>query len=192
MGSNPSFVLEIGPDGLPKEAPVISYTEQIIEAEQLQLKKYIEENYSKIRDVERELANLGLEMKLTSGPKKAALEHMRTKIEASTEKIRVAKLKEEQAHKAGSSSSLDSAIRDGSPLPSTRESNGGSSENVRYQNNGQKAPVANEHKPHPPSEGEQRNKKKVNLRGKGIGAVPKTRSSTPDWTGSGFDVDGRT
>ena len=93
---------------------------------------------------------------------------------------------------AGSSSSMDSAIRDGSPLPSTRESNGGSSENVRYQNNGQKAPVANEHKPHPPSEGEQRNKKKVNLRGKGIGAVPKTRSSTPDWTGSGFDVDGRT
>jgi len=52
--------------------------------------------------------------------------------------------------------------------------------------------VANEHKPHPPSEGEERNKKKVNLRGKGIGAVPKTRSSTPDWTGSGFDVDGRT
>ncbi|KOM54923.1 hypothetical protein LR48_Vigan10g081500 [Vigna angularis] len=71
MGSNPPFVLEIGPDGIPKEASVISYTEQIIEAEQLQLKKYIEENYSKIRDVERELANLGLEMKLTSGPKKA-------------------------------------------------------------------------------------------------------------------------
>jgi len=33
--------------------------------------RYIEENYSKIRDVERELANLGLEIKLTSGPKKA-------------------------------------------------------------------------------------------------------------------------
>ncbi|WVZ15423.1 hypothetical protein V8G54_012989 [Vigna mungo] len=255
MGSNPPFVLEIGPDGIPKEASVISYTEQIIEAEQLQLKKYIEENYSKIRDVERELASLGLEMKLTSGPKKAALEHMRTKIEASTEKIRVAKLKEEQAHKAcyfyawesaskavrdeeqikqklcedlsklveesnnsqlsrleelkrrleamnpnrqssslhsaGRSSSLDSAIQDGSSLPNTRESNEGSAVNVPYQNNGQKVPAANEHKLHPPSEGEQRNKKKVNLRGKGIGAVPKTRSSTPDWTGSGFDVDGR-
>ncbi|KAG2384876.1 uncharacterized protein HKW66_Vig0119680 [Vigna angularis] len=250
MGSNPPFVLEIGPDGIPKEASVISYTEQIIEAEQLQLKKYIEENYSKIRDVERELANLGLEMKLTSGPKKAALEHMRTKIEASTEKIRVAKLKEEQAHKAwesaskavrdeeqikqklcedlsklveesnnsqlsrleelkrrleamnpnrqssslhsaGRSSSLDSAIQDGSSLPSTRESNEGSAVNVPYQNNGPKVPAANEHKPQPPSEGEQRNRKKVNLRGKGIGAVPKTRSSTPDWTGSGFNVDGR-
>lgn len=33
--------------------------------------RYIEENYSKIRDVERELANLNLEMKLTAGPKKA-------------------------------------------------------------------------------------------------------------------------
>ncbi|TKY45092.1 hypothetical protein E2542_SST31378 [Spatholobus suberectus] len=253
MGSNPSFVPEIGPDGLPREASVISYTEQIIEAEQLQLKKYIEENYSKIRDVERELANLGLEMKLTSGPKKAALEHMRKKIEASTEKIRVAKVKEEQArkvwesaskavsdeeaikqklcedlsklveesnnsqlsrleelkrrleamnpnrystsiHSDGRSSSLDSASQDGSSVSNTRESSGGLAEKVPYQNNGQKAPVTNEHKPHPPSEGEGRNKKKVNfhLRGKGIGAVPKSRSSTPNWTGTGFDVDGRT
>lgn len=33
--------------------------------------RYIEENYSKIRDVERELSNLTMEMKLTAGPKKA-------------------------------------------------------------------------------------------------------------------------
>lgn len=33
--------------------------------------RYIEENYSKIRDVERELASLSMEMKLTAGPKKA-------------------------------------------------------------------------------------------------------------------------
>jgi hypothetical protein len=33
--------------------------------------RYIEENYSKIRDVERELGNLTFEMKLTAGPKKA-------------------------------------------------------------------------------------------------------------------------
>ncbi|PON88070.1 RAB6-interacting golgin [Trema orientale] len=104
MGSNPSpnpsLLPEIGPDGLPREAPVIAYTEKIIEAEQLQLRKYIEENYSKIRDVERELANLTMEMKLTAGPKKAALEHLRKKIEMSTERIRLAKLKEEQAQKA--------------------------------------------------------------------------------------------
>ncbi|CAA0830776.1 Unknown protein [Striga hermonthica] len=91
---------EIGPDGLAQESPVIAYTERIIEEEQLQLRKYIDENYSKIRDVERELANLSLEMKLTAGPKKAALEHMRKKIEMSTERIRIAKLKEEQAKKA--------------------------------------------------------------------------------------------
>lgn len=96
----PSLLPEIGPDGLPRESSVISYTEKIIEEEQLQLRKYIEENYSKIRDVEKELTNLNLEMKLTAGPKKAALEHMRKKIEMSTEKIRLAKLKEEQARKA--------------------------------------------------------------------------------------------
>ncbi|KAL4339245.1 hypothetical protein GQ457_08G036050 [Hibiscus cannabinus] len=99
MASNPSLEPEIGPDGLPRESPVIAYTEKIIEEERVQLKKYIEENYSKIRDVERELANLTLEMKLTAGPKKAALEHMRKKIEMSTERTRIAKQKEEQARK---------------------------------------------------------------------------------------------
>ena len=33
--------------------------------------RYIQENYSKIRDVEKELENLNLEVKLTAGPKKA-------------------------------------------------------------------------------------------------------------------------
>ncbi|XP_037491941.1 uncharacterized protein LOC105648536 isoform X2 [Jatropha curcas] len=100
MTSNPSLLPEIGPDGLAREAFVIAYTEKIIEEEQLQLKKYIEENYSKIRDVERELASLNMEMKLTAGPKKAALEHLRKKIEMSTERIRAARQKEEQARKA--------------------------------------------------------------------------------------------
>ncbi|XP_010255594.1 PREDICTED: uncharacterized protein LOC104596221 [Nelumbo nucifera] len=100
MATNPSLLPEIGPDGLPREAPVIAYTEKIIEEEQLQLKKYIEENYSKIRDVEQDLANLMLELKLTAGPKKAALELLRKKIEMSTERIRVARTKEEQARKA--------------------------------------------------------------------------------------------
>lgn len=112
MASNPNplFLPEIGPDGLPRESSVIAYTEKIIEEEQLQLKKYIEENYSKIRDVERELANLSLEMKLTAGPKKAALEHLRKKIEMSTEKIRVGRLKEEEARKAWEAASK--AVKD--------------------------------------------------------------------------------
>lgn len=100
MANNPPLVTEMGPDGLVRESPVIAHTERMIEEEQLQLRKYIDENYSKIRDVERELTNLTMEMKLTAGPKKAALEHMRKKIEMSTERIRLAKLKEEEAKKA--------------------------------------------------------------------------------------------
>ncbi|KAG0497035.1 hypothetical protein HPP92_001726 [Vanilla planifolia] len=98
--SAPSLLPEIGLDGIARESPVIAYTEKVIEEEQLQLKRYIQENYSKIRDVERELENLTLEMKLTAGPKRAALEHMRKKIELANERLRVAKSKEEQAKKA--------------------------------------------------------------------------------------------
>ncbi|KAA3459807.1 ACI13 protein [Gossypium australe] len=101
MTSNPTLLPEIGPDGLAREPSVIAYTEK----ERLQLTKYIAENYSKIHDIERELANLTMEMKLTAGPKKAALEHMRKKIEMSTERIRIAKEKEEQARKAWESAS---------------------------------------------------------------------------------------
>ncbi|QCE08254.1 uncharacterized protein LOC114189751 [Vigna unguiculata] len=253
MTSNPSLLPEIGPDGLAKEAPVISYTEKIIEAEQLQLQKYIQENYSKIRDVERELANLSLEMKLTAGPKKAALEHLRKKIETSTERIRLAKLKEEQARKAWESASqvvrdeeamkqklcedLSNLVQEssnsqfarleelkrrlealnpsrastnlhdgrsaassqdstpqGSSVLNAKESNEGSTESVSNQSNGQKATVRNGPNQQPHNEGEGRSKKKVNLqsKGKGIGVVAKGRSSTPGWTGAGFDVDGRT
>ncbi|KAM0830654.1 hypothetical protein ACQ4PT_066067 [Festuca glaucescens] len=97
---SPSLAPEIGPDGLARDSPVLAYTEKVIAEEQLQLKKYIQENYSKIRDVEKELENLTLEVKLTSGPKKAALEHLRKKIEVSTERIRLAKVKEDEAKKA--------------------------------------------------------------------------------------------
>ncbi|KAL9225272.1 hypothetical protein vseg_001218 [Gypsophila vaccaria] len=97
--SLPSLTPEIGPDGLPREAPVIAYTEKFIEEEKVQLRKYIEENYSKIRDVEREFANLNLELKLTTGSKNAAFEHLRKKIEVQNEKIHAAKIKEQEAKK---------------------------------------------------------------------------------------------
>lgn len=35
--------------------------------------RYIQDNYSKIRNVEKELATLALEVKLTAGPKKLGL-----------------------------------------------------------------------------------------------------------------------
>ncbi|XP_042393893.1 uncharacterized protein LOC121984815 [Zingiber officinale] len=103
---HPSLLIEIGADGITRESPVIAYTERIIEAEKLQLKRYIQENYSKIREVEREFENLTLELKLTAGSKKAALEHLRKKIELSAEKIHAAKLKEEQAKKAWEAAAL--------------------------------------------------------------------------------------
>ncbi|KAK2458160.1 aci13 [Trifolium repens] len=249
--NNPLLKPEIGPDGLAREASVIGYTERIIEEEQLQLHKYIQENYSKIRNVERELANLTLEMKLTAGPKKSALEHLRKKIEQATEKIRAAKLKEEQARKAwesaakvvkdeeeikqklcedlsnlvqessqsqfdrlaelkrrlealnpshattnvyhdgrSESSSQDSKTQDSSSTPNTRESSGGSTASVADQSNGQKVAVADRPNQQLPNEGDGKSKKKVNfqLKGKGIGAVSKGRSSAAGWTGAGFDA----
>ncbi|GLJ36001.1 hypothetical protein SUGI_0722090 [Cryptomeria japonica] len=104
MGANasqpqPNSSAGVGGDPIPGDLPHVSYTEKVLEEKELQLKKYIQENYSKIRDVEREFEKLTLELKLTAGPKKAALEHLRKKIELSTEKIKVARQKEEQARK---------------------------------------------------------------------------------------------
>ncbi len=44
-------------------------------------------NYGRIRGVERELGNLQLQLKLTSGPKKHALELLRRKIETQNERV---------------------------------------------------------------------------------------------------------
>ena len=44
------------------------------------LRRCIAKNYSRIKDVERELAQLQLQLKLTAGPKKHALEHLRKKV----------------------------------------------------------------------------------------------------------------
>lgn len=246
MSTDPSLVSEMGPDGLVRESPVIAHTERMIEEEQLQLRKYIQENYSKIRDVERELTNLTMEMKLTAGPKKAALEHMRKKIELSTERIRVAKLKEEEAKKALEAASkvvkdeealkqklcedLNNLVQESSnsqfarleelkrrlealnprrssaymatpesqmgptltttspdvSVPNSVEPPTGSSKSVPNHN------TEDSHNQKTVGDVEGRGKKKSAMqgRGKGIGAVPKSRGSA-GWTGAGFDVDGR-
>lgn len=95
----PQLVAQVGPDGIAMEHPAIAYTEKVLEEKELELKRYIQDNYSKIRNVERELASLAFEIKLTAGPKKAALEHLRKKIELAAEKIKAAKQREEQARK---------------------------------------------------------------------------------------------
>lgn len=44
-------------------------------------------NYSRIREVERELSQLQLQVKLTAGPKKQAMEMLRKKIETQNEVV---------------------------------------------------------------------------------------------------------
>ncbi|CAI5974946.1 unnamed protein product [Closterium sp. NIES-64] len=61
--------------------------------------RIIQDNYAKIQAVEKELEALHLEVKLTSGSKKAGMELLRQKIEQSTEKARLLRKKEEQAKK---------------------------------------------------------------------------------------------
>jgi hypothetical protein len=51
----------------------MAYTEKVLEEKEQMLRKYIQDNYSKIQNVERELASLAMEVKLTAGPKKAGL-----------------------------------------------------------------------------------------------------------------------
>ncbi|KAH7557545.1 hypothetical protein JRO89_XS11G0177700 [Xanthoceras sorbifolium] len=90
MASNPSLQPEIGSDGLAREAPVFAYTEKVIEAEQLQLR-----NSPDSEDVVVVVAQYP-QMMTSDG----ALEHLRKKIEMATERIRLAKQKEEQAKQA--------------------------------------------------------------------------------------------
>ncbi|KAJ1423887.1 hypothetical protein SESBI_12169 [Sesbania bispinosa] len=226
MASNPSLQPEIGPDGIPREAPVISYTERIIEAEQLQLqngigamycimpatppaycvtsdleftittaklleltlrKIYVWESASKVvKDEEaikqklcEDLSNLVQE---SSTAQFSRLEELKRRLEALN------------PTRATTNDDGRSTAQGGSSVSNARESSGGSAESVPNQSNGQKVAVTGEPNQQTSNEGEGRSKKKVNfqMKGKGIGAVPKGRSSAPGWTGAGFDVDGRT
>eukprot|EP00271_Cylindrocystis_brebissonii_P006890 TRINITY_DN19793_c0_g2_i1.p1 TRINITY_DN19793_c0_g2~~TRINITY_DN19793_c0_g2_i1.p1 ORF type:complete len:305 (+),score=88.54 TRINITY_DN19793_c0_g2_i1:215-1129(+) len=79
---------------------IITYSEKLLAQKEAVLRKYIEETYAKTQSVEKELAALTLEVKLTSGSKKAALELLRRKIEDSAERIHAARTKEDAAKKA--------------------------------------------------------------------------------------------
>ncbi|KAG2451698.1 hypothetical protein HYH02_003478 [Chlamydomonas schloesseri] len=64
-----------------------NYSQKFIEQKERELMDSIAKNYGRIREVERELANLQLQLKLTAGPKKHALELLRKKIEIQNEKV---------------------------------------------------------------------------------------------------------
>lgn len=92
-------------------------------------------------------------------------------------------------------SAQNSRVADSSGVATSTETTGAkANESARIQAVSGDAPVVNGQNQKPSSETEVRGKKKNQFhgRGKGIGAVPKGRSSADSgWTGSGFDVDGR-
>lgn len=49
--------------------------------------RYIRDNYTRIKGVEKELANMQFELKLAAGPKRSALEMLRKKIEDQNEHV---------------------------------------------------------------------------------------------------------
>ena len=74
--------------------------ERQLEAREKALRKIIERNFSKTREVERELLLLRRDMDLTSGSRKLALEHMRCKIEAASERVSLARSRKVAAEAA--------------------------------------------------------------------------------------------
>ncbi|KAG2275542.1 hypothetical protein Bca52824_058097 [Brassica carinata] len=162
---------------------------KIIEEEQLQLKKYIEENYSKIKQVS-----------LLS-----ALEHLRKKIELSTEWIHAAKLREDEARKAFEAASKvvkdEEAINSNTQYarleelkrrleihePETKSVLDSSSPAAANEEGGK------EHGQRPATaEGESKSRKKPQIQGRGRGIGIMNNKGRGGWTGAGFDVDVRT
>eukprot|EP00899_Mesostigma_viride_P014141 jgi/Mesvir1/22728/Mv14134-RA.1 len=99
-----------------QELAALSATERLLNQKELQLRRYISENFSKIREVERQLAELRLEFKLTSGSKKAALEFMRKRIEEQSTKVTLARQKHldlmEAARQAEASWKAEEAVKE--------------------------------------------------------------------------------
>lgn len=74
-------------------------SEEAIKKKENQLLGLINTNYGRIREVERELSQLQLQLKLTNGPKRSALEMLRKKIEVQNEKVLTARRNHEKLQK---------------------------------------------------------------------------------------------
>ncbi|PPD71161.1 hypothetical protein GOBAR_DD31958 [Gossypium barbadense] len=180
MATNPALEPEIGPDGLAREAPVIAYTEKIIEEERVQLKKYVQESsnsqFARLEELKRRLEALNPNVwKLIS--------RMPGAVCWFAQDVKAIGLTQGAATMESSSVSQTTDLR-----PTF-------SDNVPNLGNGGNVPAMNVHNKLPTNDGELKGTKKSHFHGreKGIGAVPKGRGSTaPGWTGAGFDVDGRT
>ncbi|CAL5225456.1 g8276 [Coccomyxa viridis] len=78
---------------------VLNFSEKIIEEKERHLRECIQNNYSRIKDVERELSGLQMQLKLSTGPKRSALMMLRKKIELQNERVLAARERQKAAKK---------------------------------------------------------------------------------------------
>ncbi|CAK0734975.1 hypothetical protein CVIRNUC_000510 [Coccomyxa viridis] len=78
---------------------VLNFSEKIIEEKERHLRECIQNNYSRIKDVERELSGLQMQLKLSTGPKKSALMMLRKKIEVQNDRVLAARAAQKAAKK---------------------------------------------------------------------------------------------
>lgn len=70
---------------------IVNTSEKALEQKERELQSCIAQNYARIQGVEKELQGLQLQLRLTSGPKKSALEMLRKKIEVQADRVVVAR-----------------------------------------------------------------------------------------------------
>ncbi|CAL8467033.1 g6569 [Coccomyxa elongata] len=78
---------------------VLNFSEKVIEEKERHLRECIANNYTRIKDVERELSGLQMQLKLSTGPKKSALMMIRKKIEVQNERVLTARDRQRAARK---------------------------------------------------------------------------------------------
>lgn len=76
--------------------------------EYVYITRCIANNYTRIKDVERELSGLQMQLKLSTGPKKSALMMIRKKIEVQNERVLTARDRQRAARKVTFMSSVSS------------------------------------------------------------------------------------
>ena len=74
-------------------------------------RRCIQNNYSRIKDVERELSGLQMQLKLSTGPKRSALMMLRKKIELQNERVLAARERQKAAKKVIHMPAICSALK---------------------------------------------------------------------------------
>lgn len=82
---------ELGKNG--EQLALANYSQKVIEQKERELLESIQQNYSRLKGVEKELAQLQLQLKLSVGPKRQALELLRKKIEIQNGRVAAARAK---------------------------------------------------------------------------------------------------